>query len=142
MTTYSNIGEVHRARRAYAEALTWYEKSGALAKELGDNDGLARSYNNIGLINHARGAYDAALTWCERGAALYEELGNKAGLATTLHNMGAIANDENNLKLALDYFKRSRDIYASIELSKEVADEEQVIVQINERLTKPSANGS
>ena len=126
----NELGLIYAARGEYGAALEWYERSVALKEELGDKAGLATSYNNIGLIHKARGEYGAALEWYERSVALKEELGDKAGLATTLHNMGYVALATKDLSLALTLFTRSRDIYAAIDLEKDVAEEEEMIEHV------------
>jgi len=113
----NELGLIYAARGEYGAALEWYERSVALKEELGDKAGLATSYNNIGLIHKARGEYGAAL-------------GDKAGLATTLHNMGYVALATKDLSLALTLFTRSRDIYAAIDLEKDVAEEEEMIEHV------------
>ena len=85
------LGIIADLRGAYDEALAWYRRSLALAEELGDRAGMARSYHQLGIIAEERGAYDEALAWYRRSLALEEELGDRAGMASSYHQLGMIA---------------------------------------------------
>jgi tetratricopeptide (TPR) repeat protein len=139
--TYNNIGLIYGARGEYEAALEWYERSVALCEELGDRAVLAPTYNNIASVHYARGEYEAALEWYERSVALTEELGDRAVLATTFHNMGHIALAQGDLRRALSLFARSRDLCAEIGLEKDVAEEEEMIAEVQRRMGGTTTNG-
>ena len=45
------LGMVAQERGSYEDALDWYRKSLAIAEELGDRSGMARSYHQLGKVS-------------------------------------------------------------------------------------------
>ncbi len=93
-----------------------------------------RAYNNIGLIYDARGDYDRALEWYEKSVEIKEELGDRAGMAITLHNLGLLVMEKKDWPAALQYLRRSRELYLEIGLDKNVAEEDSLIAEMEQKL--------
>jgi hypothetical protein len=95
----------------------------------GEKKNESQMRNELGLWFKLRGDLAAALTWYEKSVTLTEALGDKAGLAATLRKMGYIALDKNDLTRALELCMRRRDLYASMDLKKDVAREEEMMAE-------------
>jgi tetratricopeptide (TPR) repeat protein len=80
----------------YSEALSLYEQSLDIRREIGDKEGEGTTLNNISQIYEARGDYSAALTYLEQSLAIRREIGDKAGEGVTLNNIGCcyVAQDD------------------------------------------------
>ena len=133
-TTYNNIGEVYRACGDYDRALEWHDKARKIREEICDSAGMATTYNNIGLIYYARGDYERALEWYEKARKILEELDDRANLAATLHNMGMLAMEKKDWPAALQYFRRSRELSLAMGLDIDVAEEDELIAAVEQKL--------
>ena len=57
----NNIGNVHRLRGDYDQALAYFERSLAIFTAIGDRSGEAMALSNIGIVHWSTGDYPAAL---------------------------------------------------------------------------------
>ncbi|MCP4710260.1 MAG: tetratricopeptide repeat protein, partial [Planctomycetes bacterium] len=89
---------------------------------------------NIGLIHFNRGDYELALELYEKSLAIQEELGDKSGIAGSCYNIGLIHYERGEYGTALELFTRSRDIYTQLGLAKNVAQAEEMIEAVLQRM--------
>ncbi|MBI1743002.1 tetratricopeptide repeat protein [Candidatus Acetothermia bacterium] len=76
----------------YKQAITRYEESLALWRQLGDKRGIVTTLNNLGGIAWARGDFPRARALFEESLALKRKLGDdKFAVASSLNNLGLIA---------------------------------------------------
>jgi len=77
------------AQSDHAQAADLYERSLALRRRLGDDDGVARTLNNLGNVALKRGEYALGAAQYEEATALFRQRGaGRAVLATMLNNLG------------------------------------------------------
>ena len=122
---YSKLGETHTALGNLQQALTFFEQSTELMKELFDafpqnvsfKNGLAISYEKLGDTHSALGNLQQALTFFDDETKLFEELFDafpqnvdfKNGLAISYSKLGDTHSALGNLQQALTFFEeRSR----------------------------------
>ncbi len=77
MTTLNNIGTVYSDWRRYAQALEFYQKSLAIAKEIGDRTGEANSLGNIATSYYFPGEYTKALELYQQTLKITQEIGDR-----------------------------------------------------------------
>ena len=76
-----DLGQFERAR-------DWHRQAIALARELADSEGEARSLDTLGLIESLRGAHVEALALLTAAQAIQTAIGDRHGLAYTLTHRG------------------------------------------------------
>jgi predicted ATPase/DNA-binding XRE family transcriptional regulator len=74
-----------------ASAHPFFERSLAIFKEEGDQEGIANSLSNLGLIANGRREYRQARSLHEQSLALRREIGDAWGVALSLGNLGLVA---------------------------------------------------
>lgn len=88
-------------------ALGYTRDAMSLAKEIGDQKGLAACYNNLGVAYRNQGALDLALANYLKSMEIYTALQNAEGIATTKNNIGTIYSMKRNYSQALTYYEES-----------------------------------
>ncbi len=91
----------------YAEALSLYEQSLSIYREIGDRNGEATLLNNISAIYQAQGEYSKALDYLEQSLLIYRKVGDKKGEGMTLNNIGQIYLTRGDYPKALKYLEQS-----------------------------------
>ena len=129
---YENIGSVYqeissedsilenKKMEYYLKAISYFEKSLPLYREIGLKKGIATSYNRIGFVKLSLKNYDDALSFFEKSLVIYEELGDKHGLSGTKLNIGRYYNSIKSYSKALKNFKEA------IKISEELNSLEQI----------------
>lgn len=102
----------------YAEALSLYERSLSISREISDRNGEAKSLNNIGQIYRAQGDYGKALDYLEQSLPICQEIGDKEVEGATLNNIATLAYAKGDHLNALKYLEQS------LLLAKEAKDKE------------------
>ncbi len=80
----------------YPAAMRLHEESLAIARELGDRGGIARSLNNLGLVAWDQGDYPSALALHEESLSIRREVGDRGQIARSLNNLGLLAFEQGN----------------------------------------------
>ncbi len=75
----------------YTAGRSFFEKSLAMWRALGDRQGIARALTNLGLVASDQGEQAAARSLYEESLAILRELGDKWGIALSLNNLGLAA---------------------------------------------------
>jgi predicted ATPase/DNA-binding SARP family transcriptional activator len=96
-----------------------------LYRELGDEEGIARSTAELGGIAIAEGDLDRATALYEESLPLLRKLGNLARVAVALGNLGTIAHMRGDYTTAVDYYRES------IEASRTAGDSDGVGVNLH-----------
>jgi non-specific serine/threonine protein kinase len=81
-----------------------FERSLALAREMGDAPAVARSLNNLGELTMTRGEHSAARSLLEESMTLWRRPEDQWELARTVHNLGAVAYSQGDLATARGFF--------------------------------------
>ena len=104
----------HRQRGNYEEARSLYEVAIGVAKELGDDQGLAASLHNLGIVAQHQGHYQKAKELYNQSLEIKRSLGDQAGIASSLHQLGIIAQLQGHYQEAKDLFNQSLEIKRSL----------------------------
>jgi predicted ATPase/DNA-binding CsgD family transcriptional regulator len=88
--TLAGAGRLAYLDAAYEEAMTLESESLALARALGDEQGIAATLNYLGMVYWARGDTPRSAALLEEGLARYRGLGDEAGVAYSILNLGFI----------------------------------------------------
>jgi predicted ATPase/DNA-binding SARP family transcriptional activator len=112
------LGENRLAADLLQESLDLY-------RQLGDEEGIARSTAELGGIAIAEGDLDRATALYEESLPLLRKLGNQARVAVALGNLGTIAHMRGDYETAVDYYRES------IEASRSAGDEDGVGVNLH-----------
>ena len=84
----------------YGAARQMLEQSLAMARELADRDGIARSLNNLGLVAWDQGDYQTARAMYEESLAIKRESGDQGQIARSLNNLGLLAQEQGDFGAA------------------------------------------
>jgi non-specific serine/threonine protein kinase len=95
------------AQGDYGRAEALFEAGVPLARELGDEEGIAGLCNNLGVIALHRAEYDRARDLFERSLALRRRRGDEMGVANSLNNLGATAGKQGDGARAREYYQES-----------------------------------
>jgi len=98
----------------YVRAKEPLEESLALARELGDKRGIARSLHNSGMVYVLKGDYPAAKTSYEEGLAILKEIDDKRELAALTSSLGNVANYMGDYETARQYQEESVSIFREL----------------------------
>jgi non-specific serine/threonine protein kinase len=117
-TAANAAGVLARQHGDLAGAGALFERSLALAREIGDAMAVARSLNNLGELAMTRDDHAAARSFLEESMALWRRPEDQWELARTLHNLGAVAYRRGDLATA-------RELFAEVLAMKRAAGDRQ-----------------
>jgi len=106
---------------AFDSAITYYNRSINLRKEINDKQGIAGSLNNIGNIYHEQDDYENALGYYKRSLKIKKELGDKKGMSKSINNIGIIYENRGDYAKAIEYFMKSLALKEAIGDKKGIA---------------------
>ena len=105
-----HLGVIHQAQGRYDEAVTMYQESLKIKKELGNRSGIAGTLHQLGTIHYLQGRYDEAVTMCQESLKIKKELGNINRIATTLGQLGSVHYAQGRYGEAIEMYQESRKI--------------------------------
>jgi len=88
-------------------ALDYHKKSLALAKEIGNEEGIARCYVNMGFAYEDIGDLKQAIDYYDKALVKYRKLKDKGSVAVVLNNLAYVFQSQENYDKALQYFRES-----------------------------------
>lgn len=97
----NQIGVCHYGQGRPDDALADFEESARLAKQYGDERGMAPAFGNIGVIRHEYGELGSALDHLSEALAIARKFGDQAAAALYLGNIGNVHRDRGELDEAL-----------------------------------------
>jgi tetratricopeptide (TPR) repeat protein len=100
----------------YPAARALYERSLAIARELGVVWSVALALNNLGMVSYQQGRGAEARALLEECLALRRELGDRNGVAYTLFNLGNVLREQG------DFAAARADYQESLTLRRELGD--------------------
>ena len=118
-------GIAHAILGNFLFALEYTEKSLAIRKELGDDEGIAIDLRNIGNIYNKQGSYSRALDYSNQSLAAFQKINDQAGIASSLTNIGSIYRSQENYTRALEYAEKA------LVIKREVKDKPGTAVVLN-----------
>jgi non-specific serine/threonine protein kinase len=98
----------------FAAAATYHERSLAIRRELGDQQGIAGSLNNLALVDRHTGEFARARARLEEAIALNRQLGNEAWLAINFNNLGGVLLDQGDAPGAESSQERSLALFTEL----------------------------
>ena len=121
------LNELFRAHINFdpVKAIGYSTEALALAKEIGDQKGMAAAYNNLGVAYRNQGALDKALEYYLSSLGIYTDLENNEGIATTRNNIGTIYSLKKDYGQAMKYFEEAFDIFTLM------GDQERIVGAMN-----------
>ena len=100
-------GIIADRRAEWDKAITYYEQSLHIDKQVGDSHGMAQTYNNLGLVYKAKGEWDKAITYYEQSLQTKEQVGDSHGMAFTRTNIGILLLEQNQQAQARQLFAQA-----------------------------------
>jgi tetratricopeptide (TPR) repeat protein len=91
----------------YQQAITYYEKALSIAKELNDNNAVARAFTGLGSAYYKLGDYVKAIEYTQKGLRINEKVGNAYSMTSDYLTLGNIYMKLSELDKALDYFNQA-----------------------------------
>ena len=101
------VGEQHRRRGDYAQALLAFHWMQRVAAQINDQAGVAHALNGTGTVYYYQGDFALASEHYEKSLKLSETLADKLMMARTLNNLGLLYSDQGNHRRALPFFQKS-----------------------------------
>lgn len=86
----NGLGALTWLRGDLDAALTQYNKSLTLWKQIGETKGVGTALNNMAVVAEEKGDYVQARALLEESLALKREIGDKAGIASSLGNLSSV----------------------------------------------------
>ena len=117
----STIGGVYLSWGQYDKAIENYRKSLAIAKKLGDKEGIAINLNNIGVVYKEWGQYDKAIEYYREALAIAKELDKKSDFATYMNNIGVVYDSWGQYDKAIEYYRKALAIFEELGQQEYVA---------------------
>ena len=111
---YGQVGRVLYSFGRYEEALSFFEKSLALIRQVSDIKNEGGILNYISQISYSRGDYDTALAYLQQSLKIQQETGDGKGEGVTLSNIGLIYDAKGDYDTALGYLQQSLKIRQEI----------------------------
>jgi tetratricopeptide (TPR) repeat protein len=109
-TLINNIGDVHKRRREWGDALGAFEAALHIRRMLGDREGEAGTLNNVGTVYRELRQPEGALPVFEQALSIYRVVGDPWGEAIALHNTGLVHHDRRNWEAALACYEQALTI--------------------------------
>lgn len=91
----------------YVAASEHYERSLAIRRDLGDEQGMAALLNNLGNLALDQSDSAAARQYLEQSLAIKRRLGDTVGISASLGNLGALAYQQGDHEAARAYLEES-----------------------------------
>jgi tetratricopeptide (TPR) repeat protein len=111
---YDKLGSVKLLQGEYKEALTFYEKSLLIRRQLlSANDlDLAKSYCHIGLVYYNMAEYSKTLSFYEKSSEIQQQSlpPNHPDLASTYNNIGSVYSKMGEYSKALSSYQKALEI--------------------------------
>ncbi len=105
----------------FGRAMALYEESLALARDLGDQRGIAMALMGRGLVHKRHGDFDAATALFEESLEVSRNLEDKWPTAFTLANMGAVAREKGDYAKAVPLCEESLAIFRTLDANRWIA---------------------
>jgi len=103
----NNLGVANNLKGNQNVALSFFNESLNLCKQIGYESGLANVYGNLGIVHRYRGEYEKALENYNYAYEIFQKRGSKSGIARTLNNMANIYYLTGDYNKALNYNLKS-----------------------------------
>jgi class 3 adenylate cyclase/tetratricopeptide (TPR) repeat protein len=122
---YTALGELHRKRSAFADAVRCLELARALFVELRDEAGRAETLHYAGSVAAQQGHYDEACALYQRSLEIRRRLRDRPAIASLLSNLGIVAWCRGEFSDARAYYE------AALHLRREIGDRWAIAVSLN-----------
>ncbi|MBO1065464.1 tetratricopeptide repeat protein [Dolichospermum flos-aquae UHCC 0037] len=110
------LGNSYHYLGQYERAITFYQQSLDIAKEIGDIQGESRSLNNLGNAYYSLGQSERAIAFHQQSLDIAKEIGDIQGESISLNNLGFAYNSLGEYERAIAFYQQSLDI------SREIGD--------------------
>lgn len=94
----------------FKKAISLYNRSLNLYKEIKDLNGIAKSCNNLGMVYKEVGNHPKALKYYKKSLQIKEYLNDSKSLPSTLNNIGNIYYDTESYNQALEYYEKGLEL--------------------------------
>lgn len=99
----------------YTQALSYFNQSLKVYREINYERGIVAVTGNIGIIYHEQGDYPKAIDFYKQSLSIYEKQNNLGGVSSTLNNIGLIYKTQGDFTKSLSYFEKSLKIFEQLE---------------------------
>jgi tetratricopeptide (TPR) repeat protein len=110
----ANLGSVHWWLGDFATARTYFERSVAGHRDLGDREGEAQAQARLGLVHERLGDYPEAVRELQAALASYRALGNRHGEGAQLLNLGAVQRRAGRYEESAGHVRSAAEIFADL----------------------------
>ncbi|MFX1253406.1 MAG: tetratricopeptide repeat protein [Promethearchaeota archaeon] len=114
-------GTIYRLKGELDQALTFFQQSLALNKEIDNKQGIAESFHNIGNIHYVKGRLNQGLEYYQRALLISEQIDDKQAMADSLANVGLIYLEKEDFNQALSYYTKALTLREQIGNKQDIA---------------------
>lgn len=107
-------GLLHQYAGNHESAMSSFQQSLKIHREIGDRKGEGESLSNIGQLFRERGDFDAALQHFQQSLQIQQEIGDRPGEGATLNNISPVYQQRGDYDTALRYLQHSLQIRQEI----------------------------
>lgn len=118
---YGNQGTAWHAQGNYPKALTTYQQSLDIYRQVGDKKGTALGFNKIGRTYLSQSNYPKALEFFQKALGIRLQLKDKVGIAGSYNNIGIVYKNLGNYPKALIMYTRSLRLKEELGGKKSIA---------------------
>jgi tetratricopeptide (TPR) repeat protein len=117
----NNVGFIYNNKGEIDTALSFFNKSLEIKKEINDLSGMAFGYSNLGYIFHNKGNTDKALEYYLKSLEMGEKAKDKVAAANSLNNIAGIFENKGDILKAIEFYQKSLKYREEINEPKGVA---------------------
>ncbi|HLK67499.1 MAG TPA: protein kinase [Bryobacteraceae bacterium] len=118
---YRHEGDALYGQNKFDEALSKYQASEAINREMGDTFGSASVILREGLIFWKKGDYQTNREYTERAMALFQQIGNRSALPPALNTLALAIRGRGDMSGSLKVFSQAIEIARELGAKQELA---------------------
>ena len=134
-TALNGAGNLAVGQGDFTVARALYEESLTIARQLGNQQGIAASLNNLGNVAYNQGDYAAGRAMYEESLTIARQLGDQQRIAQALNNLGNMTSDQGDYAGARAFHEES------LAIVRQLGDQQRIAHSLNNLGTVASEQG-
>ena len=114
LSALNGAGQLAEDQNDLEASQGFFQRSLALAEEIGDDDGKIKALGGLGTLAHDRGDYERAIVYHRAVEKLSRATGDVRGVAMAVGNLGAVSYYQGDYEQTERQWEECRSIFASV----------------------------
>ncbi|WP_158442065.1 tetratricopeptide repeat protein, partial [Planktothrix mougeotii] len=132
------LGNVYNSLVRYQEAISYYEQSLEIRREIGNRRGVADSLNGLGEVYDALENYQQALSLYQEALTIATEIKSPQYQAEIWFNFGKTLTKLNRIPDAMGAYRNARQFYQQMQLDHKIQECDRALEQLETPPIPPS----